>query len=1068
MIDKATIEQILNRADIVEVIGSRIELTHKGRRHWACCPFHGEKTASFAVNAEQATYHCFGCGESGNAISFVMKYENKSFPEACKTLASKMGIAVEQKKLSPEEEQKQLKREAMWIANEKAHEFYVKEMYKPKNKAALDYAVSRWGEDHVKEMGLGFAPDAWQNMVEFARVNSISLELLQECSLVRKGDKGYYDFYRNRIMIPIRDRYRHVIGFTARDISGVEGTPKYLNSAESEIYNKGKSLFGIDVAIREAVRTGRFYVVEGAPDVLQMQAIEVPNTLASLGTAWNEGQFESLKKYATHICFIPDSDIPKQGERYGTGIKAVMKNGEMAMRCGFSVSVKEIPTKPGEKQDPGSYCKNKFLFDGIKEEDFILWYAAYKFYGLDTTEERSAAINTVCQLVALVNDEVKEKMYLDELQTQYRNKNLWTTAINQAKKMIQAKKVLDQSKKIDRDLYTKYGFYEEYNAYFSISANGGSPVQWSNFIMIPMFHIKDALNPKRLYRIKNQDKQTEIIEMKQEDLSSLAKFKQRVEGLGNYIWLVTEKELTKLKMFLYAQTETATEITQLGWQRKGFFAFGNGCFDTEWHPTDDYGIVRMKEGNYYLPAVSSIYKEEVNLYQFERKFVHTNFSTVSLMEFTEKLIGVFGNNAKIGICFFLATLFRDVVVGTTKSFPILNLFGPKGSGKSELGHSLMSFFIIKNTPPNIQNSTIAAMSDTVAQCANALVHLDEYKNTIDIDKREFLKGLWDGAGRSRMNMDRDKKREITRVDCGVILSGQEMPTIDIALFSRLIFLTFNKTEFTNEEKAKFAELKRVRDLGLSHIVLEILRYRTTVETGYQGCYTQCMADLNDQLQNQGIEDRIQGNWLIPLAMFKCLQGVVKLPFDYEDLLKVIVEGIKRQNSECKRTNELANFWNVFAYLLQEGEIYSEGDFRIDYLMKFKSSMTKADMEWVKNKPILMMRKNRIFMLYKKFSRQVGDNALPTESLKFYLENSREYMGMKNAVRFKNIVKGVEMTKVIPIHGSQPTVIKTTTVDQAMCFDYDLLRENYGVNLELDNTNRSEEKEQSEENKAYKY
>jgi hypothetical protein len=201
-------------------------------------------------------------------------------------------------------------------------------------------------------------------------------------------------------------------------------------------------------------------------------------------------------------------------------------------------------------------------------------------------------------------------------------------------------------------------------------------------------------------------------------------------------------------------------------------------------------------------------------------------------------------------------------------------------------------------------------------------------------------------------------------------------------------------------------------------------------------------------------------------MFRCLQGVIKLPFDYNELLRVTVEGIKRQNSECKRTNELANFWNVFAYLLQEGEIYSEGDFRIDYLMKFKSSMTKVDMEWVKNKPILMMRKNRIFMLYKKFSRQVGDNALPTESLKFYLENSREYMGMKNAVRFKNIVKGVEMTKVIPISGSQPTVVKTTTVDQAMCFDYDLLRANYGVNLELDNSGSSEEKEQSDDRIAF--
>ena len=276
--------------------------------------------------------------------------------------------------------------------------------------------------------------------------------------------------------------------------------------------------------------------------------------------------------------------------------------------------------------------------------------------------------------------------------------------------------------------------------------------------------------------------------------------------------VASAKELTKLKKYLYEQTETAEEITQLGYQPKGkFYAFGNGVFDIDWHPVDEYGIVRLGErGNYYLPASSKIYRDETKLFQFERRFVHLNYNSVGMGEYFQLLIDVFGDNAKVGICFLLATLFRDIITGYTKTFPILNLFGPKGSGKSELGHSLMAFFIIENVPPNIQNSTIAAMADLVAQCANALVHIDEFKNNIDIDKREFLKGLWDGAGRSRMNMDRDKKREITSVDCGVILSGQEMATADIALFSRFVYLTFNKSEFSDEAKRKFNEMKEVR------------------------------------------------------------------------------------------------------------------------------------------------------------------------------------------------------------------------------------------------------------------
>lgn len=1039
MIDEKYIEQILDRADIVDVISGFIELKKCGSRYQACCPFHGEKTPSFMVTPSMGIWHCFGCGKGGNVIGFLMEHENLTFPEAVKWLARKYGILIDETPLTPEQERTRMKRESMLVINQRVAEFFRKNIHAPEHKSAWDYAVSRWSEEYIEEIGVGFAPDQWDGLTNYARSAGLSMDLLEELSLIRKKKDGnYYDFYRGRIVIPIRDRYRRVIGFTARDVTGIQGTAKYINSTESELYHKGSTLFGIDVATRMASKENRCYIVEGAPDVMRLHQIGISNTVASLGTAWTNDQFEQLKKYTTHLCFLPDADPPKQEDKYGTGIQAVMKNGLKAMECGFSVSVREIPlTEDRSKNDPDSFCRNRMLFDSLEEEDFITWYARYVFKEAETTEEKSAAINTICRMIILVKDEVKESMYISRLNEFYKNKALWTTALNQAKKNLQAKSVVEQGKKIDRDLYSRYGFYEEYNAYYSISANGGQPVQWSNFIMLPMFHIKDSLLPKRLYKIKNQNKQEEIIEMKQEDLVSLSKFKQRVEGLGNYIWLASEKELTRLKMFLYEQTETAVEITQLGWQRKGFYAFGNGCFDTEWHPVDEYGIVRLKAGNYYLPASSLIYREDVKLFQFERKFIHTNYNAVGLREYMESLISVFGDNAKVGFCFLLATLFRDIIVGMTKSFPILNLFGPKGSGKSELGHSLMSFFIIKNTPPNIQNATIAAMGDLVAQCANALVHIDEYKNTIDLDKREFLKGLWDGAGRSRMNMDRDKKREITSVDCGVILSGQEMTTVDIALFSRLIYLTFNKTEFSNDEKRAFDRCKQIRDMGLSHLTLQLLRYRSKIESEFSTTYQQCMSDLNACLSGRQIEDRIQRNWVIPLTAFRCMEGVLDVPFSYRDMVDISVEGIIRQNNECKSNNELANFWNVVAYLLQDGEIFNGADYRICYLKKFKSNVVKTGMEFPNPHPVLMMRRNRIFMLYKKFARQVGDTALPVESLKYYLENSKEYMGYKASVRFKNIQKGTEVTEAVESDG-KTAYIKTSMVDNAMCFDYSLI------------------------------
>lgn len=210
------------------------------------------------------------------------------------------------------------------------------------------------------------------------------------------------------------------------------------------------------------------------------------------------------------------------------------------MECGFSVSVKEIPCGEGNtKNDPDSYCTSRTKFKDLDEVDFITWYAGYAFKADGTTEDKSSAVSKIAQMVAMVGDEVKEQMYLEQLKKIYNHKNLWLTAINREKKKISESRA-DKTQTINRDLLAKYGFFESNNCYYS--TNDGKEYQWSNFVMQPMFHIKDSLTPKRLYRIKNQNRQEEIVEMKQEDLVSLSKFKQKVEGLGNYIWLATEKK----------------------------------------------------------------------------------------------------------------------------------------------------------------------------------------------------------------------------------------------------------------------------------------------------------------------------------------------------------------------------------------------------------------------------------------------------------------------------------------------------------------------------------------------
>lgn len=1043
MIDEITKHNIIESTDIVSLVEENVQLKKQGSGFVGCCPFHNEKTGSFSVSPSRQTFHCFGCGAKGDAVEYIMKRDGLNFHEALLALAKRAGIKVDEKPLTAEEIARNAKRETMLMINQKVNEFFVSQL--ELNPEAKAYAYKRWKAEYVNEMGIGYAPDS-KTFMDWINGQGFNHEVLVELKLVGINEKGgEYAFFRNRVTIPIRSRSNMIIGFTCRDMEGKDKTAKYLNSAESELYHKKDTLFGIDEAKPEIRATGKVYVCEGAPDVMRLQIIGFKNAVAPLGTGTvSDSQFSLLdgcfpKMGNKTLCICPDADITKD-DGTNPGMETAIKIGKLACRHGYVVTIKPIPNDDNkEKKDPDSFFKSKKIFQDTHEEDFITWYANKLFDGTNSVESQNSAVTEIVTLVSDCDDEVRQEAYMRALKSTYKETAVWNKALKSVKEEKKAAEI--REKAFSKDDFTKYGFYEVGNSYWSLK--GTTETRWSNFTMKPLFHIKDAINPKRLYSIKNENNETEIVELKQEDLVSLSKFRQRIEGLGNYIFEANEDCLIKLKRYLYEQTETAQEIIQLGWQKQGFYAFGNGIlYQGKFHKTDNFGIVRLDEGNYYLPGASDIYKEDT-LFQFEKRFVHLNYNPVSLTDVAEAMIRVFHDNAIIGLCFLVATLFRDVVTSHTKSFPMLNLFGPKGSGKSELGHTLMSFFIIQNIPPNLSNSTIAALSEAVAQCANAIVHLDEFKNNIDIDKREFLKGLWDSAGRTRMNMDRDKKREQTRVDSGVIISGQEMATADIALFSRFVYLTFNKTEFTTSETNAFHDMDRMRKLGFSHLTIQILNNREVFKQNFAAMYNAVMTDITEKLGNEICESRIINNWAIMAAAFRTLEQQLNLPFSYNKVLEICVAGIIRQNGECKSNNEIAGFWNVVSYMQQTGDLIMDCDYKIEYVEELKT--TKSHIIFATVKPILFMRKKKAFFLYKKLARQCGENPLPEGSLDYYLQNSKEFLGIKKSIRFKTMIQGKEQMVM-----DKDNIGKVTAsqVDQAMCFDYKKIVENFEISLEI--------------------
>lgn len=1040
MIPQDIIDKVLDRADIVDVIDDYVKLTKKGRDYVACCPFHKEKTPSFRVSPSRQIWHCFGsCAEGGNVISFLMKHEAMSFNDAVRLLAKRYNIEIEEEQESSEAREARMKREALTLLNQRVADYYVQLINTKEGADAWNYGVSRFTTDYMKSAGIGWAPDKWGTLYDWAVSRGENIDMLIELGLLIKNtEKGtIYDAYRDRLMIPIRDRRRNIIGFTARKLSdNNDEVSKYKNSCESVLYHKSESVFGIDVAWKEGCKQELFYLVEGAPDAMKMHSVGIDNVVAPLGGAWTKEQLQMLKKASANICFINDADPVPQGKHYGTGIGFVIKNGAEAIRMGFNVYVREIPCKEGNlKQDPGDFFTDKHKMKELEEQDFVVWMADKLIHKDGAAGKKTDSIKEVAELVSFIADDMRIEMLLPELCRIYKGKELWRNSINKARWARQEAKETKEAVDL-----RKYGFYEQSNCYYGLGDKGDS--QWSNFTMQPLFHIQDNESPKRLFYIKNMKGREEIVEMNMEELVSLSKFRQKVEGIGNYTWMGSDRDLMKLKSFLYDKTETARIIRQMGWHPAGFYAFGNGIWqDGDFHKADDFGVCRLSDSNWYIPAASKLYRDDAKKFERERKFIHTSLQSVKMGEYTAQFCRVHGDNGKVGLAYWIASLFRDIITSYTRSFPILDLFGPKGSGKTEMGAALMAFFVPDNKAPNLKNSTSTALNDDVAFVSNALVHLDEYKNDVRPDKIEFLKGLYDGVGRVKMSGSSYDSRIMTSVKSGIIMSGQEMPTADIALFHRCIYLSFPRSEFTIEERQRFAALREIQKLGLTSLTLEVLRCRKRVEANFLDTYNAVLDDINRITGDRKIETRIVENWAKALAAMRCVEDKIQLPFTYAELLKICCDGIVEQNKLSSTGNELAQFWKSIAFLLANGDIFATSDFHIKSMKTIDTDLTNKT--FPDSHKVLMLNRTRIFTLYKQACLHSNETPLPQDSLQVYLENASYYLGKKHSVRFKNIIKGVKQT----IPDGCGKYRDKESVMTAMCFDYEIICDMYDISLE---------------------
>ena len=414
MISQNTIQQILSRIDIIDIVGSFVKLKKRGTNYLGLCPFHNEKSPSFTVSPAKEIYKCFGCGRSGNSISFLMEHEKYTYVEALRWLAQKYNVEIEEKESTPEQKLQQQAAESLYAINNFAQKYFSDVLLNTDEgqDIGLSYLKHRgFKEDTITKFQLGFNPEARDSFSKAAITAQYNLELLQKSGLVVVRDERPMDNYRGRIIFPVHNQSGKVVGFGARVLKTTDKAPKYINTPENEIYVKSKLLYGSYFARLAIDKADECLLVEGYTDVVSLHQAGIENVVASGGTSLTPDQLRLIKKYTNNLTIIYDGD--------NAGIKAALRGLDLALEESLNVRLVLIP----DKEDPDSYVNKvgaaafKEFIDGNKK-DVILFQLelSLKDAGSDTNK-KAAVVNQVAETISKINkaeDFTKQQDYIKQ------------------------------------------------------------------------------------------------------------------------------------------------------------------------------------------------------------------------------------------------------------------------------------------------------------------------------------------------------------------------------------------------------------------------------------------------------------------------------------------------------------------------------------------------------------------------------------------------------------------------------------------------------------------------------
>jgi DNA primase len=935
LIKKQFIDDLLDKVDIVKIVEGFVTIKKQGANFVGFSPFVTEKSPSFVVSPVKQIFKDFASSKGGNVVSFLMESQNMSYTDAIKYIAELYNETVQYEN---EENQKAYKakvekKEELRPLLEKTHKIFQQELSKREqtHDAWCEISKRQYTQEDIIEWGIGYAP-GFKHLYNLFKEQG-QIEPLKDLGLIT--DKGN-DLYTKRVIYPIHDDTGLLIGFAGRATDNQEKKFKWINPPVNDkniLYNKSGVWFAMHKAKQRIRKNDEVYIVEGYNDVIAFHKNDVLNTVAPCGTSITELQRQKLGKLTKRIVFVMD---PDRG-----GQDAVLKQLPLFIADNFSTYVITLT------DDPDDFCRiykqsiekhgleNMLNESGIKKDGFAL--LVYEYISKPESEiEKSKGAEKLCELISNILDNAILEVYMPWIQ---KESGVKLTTIKKWIKESKEKKVkqvedyswqYEMPKEVKEPFsifesdIKKYGIFQANGKVFmSINVNDSGIVHFkivSNFEIEILQHMRDEKFPAYLIRLKNVMNHEMIIHSESTVVNAPQRFNDFLSNQGNYNFKGNNGDLSRLKEYLLDKMGKGCKIDVLGWQREGgFFVFNNIIIKgNEIIYIDENG--RYIDGeHYYIPSANEVYKKSAYKFINQKKFKYIENPNANIQEIIRQGMLVHRHHFISAFLFGITCLFRDVIVDKLQHFPILFLYGEGGTGKDELGKTIMTLTGEFQQPINLEAdiSTQKAGIRYLAQFVNGIGMFSEFKRG-NPKLEGMLKSVYDNIGYSRGNIESHISMDEIPTESGVILTGNDFPESD-PLIQRTIWNQMDKNVFTNDEKLELQKFNKMSKKGLSFFAVELLKERQMVEDLFLDKHSQCTTMLSAIFPK--VRTRIIDNLATITAIYEIFKDKINFVFTQHDIIEHYKIGINQQMFRINSQNTTSKFWDCFisAFRLNKDE-----------------------------------------------------------------------------------------------------------------------------------------------------